>query len=250
MPLNLTRASLSDVKQGHEVGEFVETVIQLNNNEITKPKVLIVEGKDDYYFIESILKNMGLLEQFNIFQTGGITKLNEKLAVLSKDKMFPTVERIGVIFDADDDATNALKRIKESLTSIGLQPPSQIDHVHKYANKKVGVYLFKKPGEQNGILEDLFLALHYDSPITAHVEEYFSNLEAILPKHQSGKKIPKASPLEYKFPKNASKGKARALTAGFHEDLSSIGHAAQHKYLDFDSIHLDSIKDFINDLNL
>lgn len=51
--------------------------------EITEPNVLVVEGKDEEYFFEALIKQMGL-ENIQVMGIGGKTNLQPRLKALTR----------------------------------------------------------------------------------------------------------------------------------------------------------------------
>jgi len=63
-------------------------------------RILLVEGKDDWHVVSSLMNNYKVPEYFKVVDTDGVDGLLSRLPVQLKAS---GVERIGVVLDADVD---------------------------------------------------------------------------------------------------------------------------------------------------
>lgn len=217
---------------------------------ITKENIVFVEGPDDEHFIRAILKNIGVDKSVQIIRAGGITQFPSKFQAKIKESNFKSVRCIAIIIDADSSKEDALKMVKKTLVSSGFSTPNEHGSSVKCdkRNVTIGVFIVSKPGENSGMLEDLFIETQKETPISVHAERYISGLAESLKKHIPDKGTPRPTPKDFKYPSNESKARARAILSGFYDDISTVGYAAQHGYIDMNSSSLDEIKIFLNTL--
>lgn len=79
-------------------------------------RVLLVEGNDDLHVCASLFKRNEIPETFTLHDVGGVDRLLEMLPVQLKAS---GIERVGMVVDADLDATARWNRIRSVLISAG-----------------------------------------------------------------------------------------------------------------------------------
>ncbi|WP_279623857.1 DUF3226 domain-containing protein [Aeromonas veronii] len=217
---------------------------------IVKKDLIFVEGPDDEHFIKAILKEIDLEQSVQIIRTGGITSFPSKFQAKIKESMFGKVQRFAIIVDADDSKEKAFKLIKKTLTKNNFSAPNKHGDIILCDKEDVyiGVFIISKPGEDTGMLEDLFIDTQKSTPILKHVDNYFSNLASALEKYIPQQGVSRPKPEDFKYPNNESKAKARTILASFYDDISTVGYAAQRGYVDMKSTSLDDLKSFLNDI--
>lgn len=214
---------------------------------LTKENIAFVEGPDDEHFIRAVMKSIGIDKCVQIIKTGGISLFPPKFQAKTKESNFKAVRRIAIIVDADNSKDEAFNMVKKTLVSNGFSAPDKHGAFIKCGSKnvQVGIFIISKPGENSGMLEDLFIETQKETPISGHVGKYLSGLADSLEKHTPIKGCPRPTPKDFKYPNNESKARARAILSGFYDDISTVGYAAQHGYIDMNSSSLDEIKDFL-----
>lgn len=222
----------------------------LTPDAITEENIVFVEGPDDDHFIRAVLKNIGVDRGVQIIRTGGITQFPSKFQAKIKESNFKAVRCIAIIIDADSSKEEALKMVRKTLVTNSFSAPNEhgIPVECDKRNVKVGVFIISKPGENSGMLEDLFIETQKDTPISAHVGKYISGLAESLEKHMPEKGIPRPTPKDFRYPNNESKARTRAILSGFYDDISTVGYAAQHGYIDMNNSSLDEIKTFLQNI--
>jgi hypothetical protein len=93
--------------------------------QIARPKLLIVEGRDEENFFTAALNNHLGLADVQVLPIGGKTQLTGSLKALKLDPAFPTVQSLAVVRDADltsagstvSAAVSALDAVRSALTA-------------------------------------------------------------------------------------------------------------------------------------
>jgi hypothetical protein len=128
---------------------------------ISKPGLLLCEGEDEVSFFNAWFTELSIINvQVIAFQ--GKSKLATFLSDVVKLKGFGLVTRIGIIRDADEDATGALKSLEYAATHA----PEEI--------QRLNPAVFVLPGDgKPGALESLWLASLKGSPMETCVADFF-----------------------------------------------------------------------------
>src|ERR1041384_7496333 len=91
---------------------------------ITYSKVLVVEGMTPFQFFKALLRHIDLLDVIEIRNFGGVTDFTAFLEALIATPGFDKVESLGIIRDAEANASNAFTSICDSLRRAGLDVPT------------------------------------------------------------------------------------------------------------------------------
>ena len=84
---------------------------------IEKPKLLIVEGRDEAEFFAAAMRDHLAITDIQPMPIGGKTKLRQNLSALVRDTQFSAVRSLAIVRDADsplDDARTAVSTITEA----------------------------------------------------------------------------------------------------------------------------------------
>lgn len=84
---------------------------------ITKPVLLIGEGRDEEKFFSALVKHLGLIEQIQVSEYDGKDNLKGFLSALAG---FSNLRRIGVTRDADNDYDAALASVNSAIRKAKL----------------------------------------------------------------------------------------------------------------------------------
>jgi hypothetical protein len=142
---------------------------------ITKPKILLVEGKDEINLFEQMLSDLELGDDIQIIEVGGKEKFSEKLPSLQKASEFRHVTSIGIIRDADNNPQGAFQSICSILQRVNLpQPTNPLDPV--IGPPQVTVMIVPD-GDTPGMIESVCLNSVNDDPAMACVDQYFQCLQ-------------------------------------------------------------------------
>ncbi len=205
---------------------------------ITSKKILVVEGKDEINFFDSLLKYLNITD-YQIEEGGGKNQFHKKIPALKLRAGFiqadgtSFVTHLAIIRDKNGD--NALGSVREILKKEDFIPP---ENHGQFSNGKPKVGIFIMPGNtiEGTMLEDLCLKTVENHPAMECVNKFASCVS----------KLPK-------FPKNISKSKATVFKAQVFlatqpDSIDSVGLGAQKHYWDFESAALDELKEFLKNL--
>lgn len=199
---------------------------------IDKTKLLLVEGLDEVNFFIAFCKHIDSSD-LQIIETGGKEKLKLELPALLLAPGFEQVQSLGIVQDADNSLEGTVARIKSLLAQLNLPVPKGHADFKEVKKKKTGIYIM--PGNRdNGMLENLVLDTVNDHPVLKESDKYIEILRTNLSQDEGPK-----------FPRNEHKARLLAYLSGMEKTVSSLGLAAQKGYFNFDSEHLDELKQFI-----
>jgi len=194
------------------------------NAQIQKPKLLIVEGRDEQFCFEAALRDHLGLTDIQVMPIGGKSLLTRNLTGLITDPNFATVGSLAVVRDADEttpgatmpSAAQSFQAVCGSLRHVNLSCPAAHG---KFAEgpPRVGVFIVPN-GTDDGMLETLCLHSVSTLPEFPCVDAYFQCLQG----HQIA-------------PKNFHKARAHAWLASRPEPDRRVGEAAQAGYWPWDS---------------
>lgn len=201
-------------------------------SEITKTKLLLVEGKDEVNFFQALLRKKNKFNEVQIIEVGGKEKFKQELpAVLLMRGFTENVNSIAIVRDADTDYQAAFQSAKALVEKHGLVSPNTPGTFKISEEMKTGIYIM--PGDsENGMLEDLCLRTQIDHPLMQCVETFFQCV--------AGKEVAQ--------PKNLAKAKSLAFLSVMPEISNSVGLAAQKGYWELDHDALTTLNQFIEDL--
>lgn len=159
---------------------------------ITKPRILIVEGKDEERFFTALLNHIQL-EDIQIIPMGGVQKFQKRFPSLKITSGYGLVQSIGIVRDADNSFERAFQSVCGILQNnefpVPVEPLNSVG-----ANPRVSVFILPD-NNQRGMLEDLCLSCVEDDPAMECIQEYFECLTQKLDN----------------LPNNLSKARARAF---------------------------------------
>jgi len=209
-----------------------------------KPKQLIVEGRDAEEFFSALLRKIGLAEEIQIQNFGGVNQLASFLqefqyflqavrqAPGSEGLLVQEIISLGIVRDTERESgpEDAFSSVCRALNGIGLTAPGQIG-IFEGSNPRVGV-LILPDAKKRGMLETLCLRSVADHPAMQCVNEYFDCV-----KEQLGK-----------LPKNMDKARVQAFVAAKPKYVPHLGLAAHRGYWPWDSPVFDHVKQFLREL--
>ncbi len=163
---------------------------------ITKPKLLLVEGKDEVKLFEKLLADLGLVD-IEIRDIMGKTKYRKNIEALPRLSGFGEVTSVGIVTDADKQPKGTFDSVCDALGVAGLPRPTA--PLQAVGDAPLVMVMILPDGETPGMLEDLCLESVADDPTMSCLEEYFRCLEEQL---EAGA-----------FPGNPSKARVRAFLA-------------------------------------
>lgn len=209
-------------------------------------EILLVEGKDEEGFFASYIKYHKISTSVQIIDAGGVTNFKSRLYSIARDKNFPDVKVLGVVRDAECDASSAFDSVVACLRDYApnFPIPKQSQAVEKSDDGlKCGIMIIP-PGCASGMLEDLCLRSVADSRQMQCVNEFIDCLKRRAEFDELGHFEAKQN----KFPRNLSKAKMLAFLASQPEDVVRLGIAADKQYWPFGNVVFDPLKAFLKDL--
>lgn len=191
--------------------------------EITKPKIIAVEGKDELYFFTALLDYMNI-NDVQIVDFEGKTNFQARIRAIVNVSGFKNVRYFALVRDADDlPPQSAFDSIKHSLSSTRLPFPNGLN---VFTNTTPSIGIFIMPGnEENGMLEDLCLSSIKEYPVYQCIETFFECSE--------------------EKPDNESKSKIQCYLSTKNPLANSLGIGAKKGHWDFNSPVFNEIKEFL-----
>lgn len=199
---------------------------------ISKPNLLLVEGNEEVFLFDALIKHMRL-QDIQILPYNGKQKLHKFMKELVKMSSFrENVVSIGVERDANSNPKSAFQSVTDALKKNKLSAPPK---VLKPTGKKPRVTVMIIPGiNQPGMLEDICLKSVEKDTAMKCVDEYFKCLKK--------KGVDQ--------PKNMSKARVHTFLASRKDPEKRLGEAAQANYWNFDSHAFDDTKKFLKQVAL
>jgi hypothetical protein len=137
---------------------------------LTKPRVLVGEGRDEVNFFEALTAHLGVTD-IQVEEYGGKGNLSRYLReFVSARPGRQNVLALGITRDADGNAALAFQGICTLLTNNQLSIPATAGQV-AVGTPRVGVYLFPD-NQRDGMLEDLCLDSVQTDGAVSCVDEY------------------------------------------------------------------------------
>ena len=209
-----------------------------NKITIESDKILAVEGKDEFYFFEKLLKVKGI-NNIQVIDIGGKEQFKVKFPLLCNAEGFLNVNTIGIVRDAEENkASSAFQSICNILKRNSIPSPKSMNTIDTSfvddITFKVGVFIMPN-NIDSGMLEDLCLESVENENVFQCIEQYFDCLKEV---NLDSEKI------------NVSKSKVLTYLATKKPIVNTLGLAAQKGYWDFSSSCFDDVKKFLDDLFL
>ena len=193
---------------------------------IAKPKLLLVEGRDEEEFFGALLRYLKISE-IEVRNYQGKTNFRRFLNVFANTPNFDEVQSIGIVRDADDSAISAFQSIQDTLRSLSLPIPEK---ELSPATGSLRVAVFIMPGNaEGGALEDLCLRALTNDPAMQCVSEFIQCIQQYL-----------AS-----APDKIAKAKMHAFLASREDPELRLGEAAQRGYLPWSNEAFELIVEFV-----
>lgn len=160
------------------------------NKQLSKNKLIFVEGRDEEYFFEAMLKHLAR-HDVQVMAFDGKEALRTKLKVLKTDPRWPDLETLLIVRDADyvvppvkeSAAQVAWKSVTGALHAAAIPVPGahgQLTAAPAAAEDapapRTAVFILPD-GSSDGMLEDLCLGAVADDPVTPCLDAYFRCIE-------------------------------------------------------------------------
>jgi hypothetical protein len=153
--------------------------------------MIIVEGREDCYFVKEILKKIKLVEDFQVVIAGDKDRIFDVVTgfVEERDKIFQenVTNSFCIICDADKSASDTFTSLCGLLDSVGLTRPTEPFQVVG-TNPKVAIIILPD-GKRNGELEDLCVDSLSDNEQLICVKKFYDSLNGISKSKKPGQSI-------------------------------------------------------------
>lgn len=192
---------------------------------------LLVEGRDEENFLRELARYLRVENIVSIESFEGKDNLRRFLsAFINRRGFLETVNRIGIVRDADDNFSGAFDSVCNSLEAVKLPVPKSPE-VFTTATPSVGVMIL--PGkDQNGMLETLLCRTISDPDVNNCIDKFFECLRT-----EANIDV-----------RRAMKARARVFLATRPDPHLSVGVAAQRGYWDLSHEELNGVRDFLREL--
>ena len=202
--------------------------------DIRSDRLLLVEGKDEAYLFDALLKhrfgNAGRRE-IQIIDAGGRDRFRRNIvAIKTVVGSRPPLRALGVIRDADDNAGSAFQSVCDALRHAGYKPPAAHGKVSN-GNPPVGVFILPD-GAGAGAIETLCRQSVAGGSTSRCVEAYI----ACLKQHRAMRS------------RNEDKTFAHAWLAAEKDPVARVGEGARQGVWDFGSVAFANLSSFLGSL--
>lgn len=207
----------------------------LHQQSIHKPKLLLVEGREDLAVFRELRDHSGI-EDVQIMEMEGINNLRARLDVLVRDHGFRDLQVLAIARDADDNAQSAFQSVRSALAgcpplSTGL--PSRAGA--RGAGKPVTSVFIVPDNVSRGNLETMLNGTRAGDTIDRCIDEYFDCLGEQAGFDLSGGRLDKA--------------RAHARIAASSNPARSVGHSVRASGVwDLEHESLEPIRTFLSEL--
>ena len=197
---------------------------------LSRPRLLLVEGRDQRNFFEAMLAHPGLADGVQIIDFGGVGELRGFLAAVVKMPDFRSVGSVGIARDAEGSEDAAFRSVRSPLKNADLAVPAT---VAEPAGEDPGVAVLILPGDGNpGMLETVLCRSFAAEDTNRCIDAFFGCVED----------LPDASIA------NPDKARAFAYLATAGRPHHSVGVAAKAGVWDLDHAAFEGIRNFLNGL--
>lgn len=199
---------------------------------ICSDRLLLVEGRDEVNLFSALMKQrLDAESKIQVIDAGGKDKFSRNLrAIQTAARARPTLQAIGVVRDADDDARGAFMSGCDNLRNAGYMPPRNHGEFSE-AVPSVGVFIVPD-GSTPGAVETLCRRSREGDDVAKCAEAYMSCLAEHEAMH---------SP-------NVDKSFAHAYLAAMRDPLARVGEGALQGVWDFESPAFSELVGFLRDL--
>ena len=200
---------------------------------LDKERLLLVEGKDEVNLFEKLIEHCFGRENsgIQVIPVGSKEQFKRKLAAVKTiAQTGPTLQSIGIVRDADNNAENSFKSVYDGVCHVKYKPPSAHSEFST-ATPSIGVFIVPD-GSRPGAIETVCRQSVESEETSKCVVEYLDCLK----KHNAMKST------------NEDKSFAHAYLAVWKDPLVRVGEAALQGVWDFESPAFHALSRFILDL--
>ena len=198
-------------------------------NPESKPKLLLVEGRDEELVLGALLRHLGIYD-VQVQNYGGKNRLGYFLATVTGEPNFDRIRSLGIVRDADDNAHSALESVQSSLRNVDLPIPQNfLDPVGNAPT----VSVFIMPDNSGpGALERLCLNAWAGDPAMSCVDAFMQCVQDNVDM----------------TPNAADKARVHAFLASRETPDLRLGLAAQQGYLPWNNPAFAALSTFLQNL--
>lgn len=189
---------------------------------------LLVEGRDPEGFCEELIKHL-TLKNVQIQNFGGVNQLRTFLPAFTKMSGFSGVTKVGIVRDAEENATDAFKSVQGCLERAGLSIPNKPEQ--PFGSQPEIAVMILPGGNRSGMLETLLCETFGEEDVHSCIDGFFECVEALQ--------------IDVHRP---DKARVRAYLATKPEPNVSTGVAAKRRYWDFNHRALQPFCTFLKAL--
>lgn len=147
---------------------------------IDKPRLLLVEGKNDKAAFEAFIDHWGF-EGIQIVEMEGIDKLYNQLELLVSTPGFKNLQTLGIVCDADNNAQDRFQSVRNTLDRLAHRKQINVRPPAKAGTRGKGcppVAVFIAPDNTDpGNLETMLNRTKEGDKIDECIDSYFDCLE-------------------------------------------------------------------------
>ena len=188
-----------------------------------KPSIVFfAEGNPEAHFINKVLESIGGISTDDcvIYMFGGLSKLKNKISLVSKEPNFDNVNKVGFFVDAEDSPAARRDQIIDCLKIIVF--PDDLENLDNQVivdnGKKAGVFI--SPGNDNvGRIEDMVLEELQNKDEWECIQQYVACIKGTLGKELDEKSITQIGV-------STIDGKICGLGIAFKKGILDITHKA------------------------
>lgn len=197
---------------------------------IIATKLVAVEGKDELRLLGALKDSLGV-DNIEIRELGGKYSFRTKLKALRKTRGFSTVVSLGIMRDANSDASATFQSVCDALKDVRLPVPIQpLTPASGDRDEPQVIVLILPHGASEGMLEDICLQSVADDPAMPCVEGYFECLANELGK----------------LPGSLSKAKLHAFLSSRDQPDLRLGNAAEAGHWPWTHQAFDQVREFLS----
>lgn len=190
---------------------------------------LLVEGKGPAGFFEALIEHLAL-ENLQIQNFGSVTELRSFLPAFVKMSDFLRVKSVGIVRDAETNATGAFNSVQGCLARAGLPVPN-VTGERVGADPAITVMILPA-ADQTGMLETLLCETFGDEDVCTCIDRFFECVEE----------------LQREAVHKPFKARARAYLATKRDPDLSVGVAAKRGYWNLEHPVLQPLRTFLSEI--
>lgn len=219
---------MNNTNNNHKKKASIGGNLKIEPGKIELHKVILVDGQDEVYFFDALLRFLKIFD-VEVREAGGGRQFIDNFSAFCTLRGFEDVKSLGVTRDAEDNADGAFENIKHALRQNHMKVPGE---TNQFTEGKPRIGIFIMPGDSDkGMLENLCLKTVKEHPAMNCVNAFISCASSL---EDPLTNIPKAS--------------AQAFLAAMPKIVNSVGLGAQRNYWSFASNELTSLKSFLKQL--